>query len=57
MEQPYGLVSSFGSSRYRDEWKAIFCLQLGWQRGLTLVPFIGTGVFCVSINHKKGRRK
>ncbi|KMY48128.1 hypothetical protein AC625_00025 [Peribacillus loiseleuriae] len=29
------------------EWKVQLCLQLGWQRGLTLVPFIGTGVFCV----------
>ena len=42
------LVITFGFSRYLFKWKVyLLYFQLGWQRGLTLVPFQGTGVFCV----------
>lgn len=42
------LVITFGFSRYLYKWKVYFLyFQLGWHRGLTLVPFLGTGVFCV----------
>ncbi|MBS8267093.1 hypothetical protein DYI25_22130 [Mesobacillus boroniphilus] len=44
MERQVRQVNTFGKNRYFMSGKQ-FCFQLGWQRGLTLVPFWGREFF------------